>query len=234
MRLIILILLTASISTLASCSWFSRGSGNCLDDNSCEGDQNALNVRNTSKTWHCYGKTRGEPWNCLENRDDDLIVAVSDKAPPPRPGSIQTDLGTDPAQPRAEISFEDERLSSTDEPITREISAETPTEPPKEKKNAIFSFPPTHYAIQLIALQSVDGILSFATNHNIDSPRYVRILSQGSDWYVLLLGIYADLTTARQSADDWNQAESPESKPWVRPLGPLQEAARNVQATGES
>ncbi|MBT4492056.1 MAG: hypothetical protein HOC70_02360 [Gammaproteobacteria bacterium] len=86
--------------------------------------------------------------------------------------------------------------------------------------------------MQLIALQTIEEIVVFAADHKITTPNYVRIRSQGNDWYVLILGIYDDEGEADRVAAEWAADHQPLSKPWVRPLGPLKRAALAAETTG--
>jgi septal ring-binding cell division protein DamX len=44
----------------------------------------------------------------------------------------------------------------------------------------------------------------------------------------LLLGIYPNKSAAEKAASDWIAAKNLKVKPWIRPLGPLQDAIREA------
>ena len=88
------------------------------------------------------------------------------------------------------------------------------------------------FVVQLIALQSLEGIITFAREHGIDEPGYVYIRHQDQKWYALLLGFYADRETAQQAADAWELANQSLFEPWVRPVQSLKAAARGSLTGG--
>lgn len=68
------------VTLITSCSWSwpfgNRDTGNCLDDDSCEG-ANPFEEQLVGGTWYCYGVSRNEPWDCSQQENADKIVAVS-------------------------------------------------------------------------------------------------------------------------------------------------------------
>jgi len=82
------------------------------------------------------------------------------------------------------------------------------------------------FAVQLLALQEEGAILAYARSKGLNSPLYARINNQGSEWYVLLLGVYPDRSAANFAKDEWERSKSLTTRPWIRQLGPLQDAVR--------
>jgi septal ring-binding cell division protein DamX len=83
----------------------------------------------------------------------------------------------------------------------------------------------TSFAIQLIALQTLEKVLQYTEEFNLNPPMYVKIRSQDSDWYVVLLGIYETRPEADAASEKWASSHNPSSRPWVRPIHPLRKAA---------
>lgn len=217
MRYLTLVLLLSSLSACSLWPWKAEKTGNCLDDDSCE-NTNPFEQLMVEGTWYCYGSDRDAPWDCSQEEDPDKVVALTD----PEPAFIPEDenLRSD----RAELSFAEEDISigaPQSEPATSSDSG---------AQADLFSFADSSFAVQLIALQTIDEITDFADEHDMDSPTYIRIRSQGSDWYVLILGVYRDQDEAESAAADWSERHGPTSKPWVRPLGPLKRAALAAEA----
>jgi len=99
--------------------------------------------------------------------------------------------------------------------------AETPTDLLSKYSN-------NSYAIQLIALRTLDEVSEYADGLNLNPPMYVKIRSQGSDWYVVLLGIYETRAEADAASEEWASNHDPSARPWVRPIHPLKKAANLV------
>ncbi len=236
---IVLIMLLTSCSWSLGWPWGSNKTGNCLDDNSCE-SSNPFEEKLIGGTWYCYGADRREPWDCSQTQDDNKIVFIVDKprrvtAPPASVADI-----VDRLQKRAEISFQGENIRSAStstpaESMPEQIAGIAISEPRGSTGYpaavALAGFSDDSFAVQLIALQTLEEIEEFATLHNIEPVTSIKVRSQGVDWYVLILDIFEDKAMADQAAHDWAQSHEPDSKPWVRQLGPLKEAAQSVDAS---
>ncbi len=232
------ILLVATL--LTSCSWslpFLGGtnSGNCLDDDSCEG-ANPFEEQLVGGKWYCYGVARDEPWDCSQEEDPDKIAALTDPVEPSQAGRGDFDIsallaGTAPATnspsddqqdtpQRAELNFSegdsDTSISSADKSAGTELTY-------------LDAYTNDSYAVQLIALQTEEEVNAFARDHDIETPNYVMIESQGSLWFVLILDVFAEKSMADQAAAQWIETHEPNSRPWVRPVGTLKEAARRAE-----
>ena len=205
----------STLMLLSSCALWPFGkkeAQSCLDDNSCE-TSNPFEEALIGGTWHCYGKSKDEPWDCSQVEDNSKIVAIAETT------RVQPPEAEPPAPIRQELALQDE-ISS--DPVT--AKAEVP--------DILAGHPESSFAVQLIALQTRGEVNDFAANHNIETPLYVNIESQGNTWYVMLLGVYSSKSEADTAADAWQAQHNPASKPWVRPLGPLRQAALRAAGDG--
>ena len=131
---------------------------------------------------------------------------------------------------RVEISFENETIEHQPaNPIVNNDSQGTPDHraPTKAELQALADFsdyPDDSYAVQLIALQSIQEALDFANEYDLAAPMMARIRSQGNEWFIIILGIYDTMDEAQAAGADWQSAHDPGSKPWIRPVGPLKQA----------
>jgi septal ring-binding cell division protein DamX len=106
-----------------------------------------------------------------------------------------------------------------------EVSAmEAPT-PQAVPTDLLSGYSNTSFAIQLIALQTLEQVTEYVEEFNLNPPMYVKIRSQDSDWYVVLLGIYETRPEADAASEKWAASHDPSSRPWVRPMHPLRKAA---------
>jgi septal ring-binding cell division protein DamX len=93
----------------------------------------------------------------------------------------------------------------------------------------LLSQPENFYTVQVIAMRSEENVLQYARLNGMQYPLYTRIANDDGPWYVLLLGVYPDVTTARQAMTDWLRAKNLKVNPWVRQLGALQASIRRAQ-----
>jgi septal ring-binding cell division protein DamX len=119
-----------------------------------------------------------------------------------------------------------EQATGTSETQTMEQAAEPTKTISATGSEEILSLPGDYFTVQLMAMKNEEKVLEYATVNGIGNPLYVRILSQDINWYVLLLGTYADQSTANDAKADWEESRDLEVKPWTRRLSPLQDAIR--------
>ena len=235
------------VTLVTSCSWSwpwgASKTGNCLDDGNCEG-ANPFEEKLKGGTWHCYGVSKKEPWDCSQEQDDTKIAAVEDSPEridspervdsPERINSPERldspELANSPEQAfeneenavpdhRAEMDLADNISNSA------EVSGmEAPTSQ-TGPTDLLSGYSNTSFAIQLTALQTLEEVTQYTEKFNLNPPMYVKIRSQGSDWYVVLLGIYETRPEADAVSEKWASSHDPSSRPWVRPLHPLRKAA---------
>ena len=219
MRYVTIFLVTLVTSCSWSWPWGATKTGNCLDDGNCEG-ANPFEEKLKGGTWHCYGLSKKEPWDCSQEQDDSKIMAVEDspeRINSPEPAFVNEEAAA--PELRAEMDLADNISNSA------EVSAmETPT-PQAVPTDLLAGYSNTSFAIQLIALQTLEQVTQYAEQFNLNPPMYVKIRSQDSDWYVVLLGIYETRPEADAASEKWASSHDPSSRPWVRPLHPLRKAA---------
>jgi hypothetical protein len=124
---------------------------------------------------------------------------------------------------RAEIDLAD-NISNSGEISGEESGLET-SSPQAMPTDILSGYSNTSFAIQLIALQTLEQVTRYAEEFNLNPPMYVKIRSQDSDWYVVLLGIYETRPEADAASEKWASSHDPSSRPWVRPMHPLRKAA---------
>ena len=237
MRYLTLIIL---VSLISGCSFWPFGkekTGSCLDDDSCDTPASLEQQLVTNATWYCYGVSRDDGWDCSQEEDQTRIAVIPDQASP----TPQEEA----AAARAEMFFEDETIShqqpqaaptatsamqSGAAPVAAADKMMTNS---KSQQTGIFGFSDSAWAVQLIALQTMAEVDAFAAAHDLEAPNAVRIRSQGVDWYVMILGVFDDRSAADAAAEAWTDSQQPYSKPWVRPLGPLKQAALEAQSSGD-
>ncbi len=161
MRYLTILLVTLVASCSWSWPWGFKKTGNCLDDDSCEGT-NPFEEQLVGGTWYCYGKVRNEPWDCSREKDDNKIIAVVDSpermnSPEPMNAMDSPEaINNPPVQEdnpaiRAEIALSDHISSAAARVVeTGAIS--------------LSDYSDSSWAVQLIALRTLDEVARFADN----------------------------------------------------------------------
>ncbi|MBT5156346.1 MAG: hypothetical protein HOM44_19825, partial [Gammaproteobacteria bacterium] len=225
MRYVTIFLVTLVTSCSWSWPWGASKTGNCLDDGNCEG-ANPFEEKLKGGTWHCYGVSKNEPWDCSQVQDDAKIATVDDS--PARINSPERVDSPDPALDNEENTAPDHRAEMhLGENISNSVKAsdlEAPA-PQAVVTDLLSGHSNSSFAVQLIALQTLEEVTQYTEKLNLNPPMYVKIRSQGSDWYVVLLGIYETRAEADAVSEKWASSHDPSSRPWVRPLHPLRKAA---------
>ena len=98
----------------------------------------------------------------------------------------------------------------------------------RAERVSLLQWPAGHYAVQLIALESDQAVTALAERLAIPELQRIRLESGGRLFHVLLLGDYADRRDAEVASAGMVQ-RMPSLEPWVRRVGPLQEAVRRAQ-----
>ncbi len=225
--------------------WFKSDAANCMDNNSCETAENTTTKDGLDQPWYCYGAAKNEPWDCVRKKDSSKIKTIAVNQEPSQEEVSFEDSGygesgygesgyqesrsaddgntsNTPGTSRAELKVSDEISFAHKSVVSASDLAGIGASP-------LFPTDST-YAVQLIALQSIDALQVYAAAHQIDEPLYVRINSQQQNWYVLLLDTYPTREEAEAAASNWEAVHQPESRPWVRPLGPLIQAVEEAAA----
>ena len=228
MKLRLALIVLISTTLISSCSTlnktvdsigglFSKKEDKC-DGPDCE-TPSLIDNEQTAKKWHCYGQKGTEDWQCQTEADDNKIIAIQPEPPTPRnisrleatkqtatttqaPGTIQT------VPMQAEIPAIEKTISTEGE--------------------GLLDQPAGFFTIQLIALPEESEVLAYAEEFGIKTPLTARINSQGIPWHVLLLDIYPNKRAAEQAEAEWVVEKTLKVKPWIRQLGPLQDAIREA------
>ena len=243
MRYVTIFLVTLVTSCSWSWPWGASKTGNCLDDGNCEG-ANPFEEKLKGGTWHCYGVSKNEPWDCSQVQDDAKIATVDDSPARINSPELMDSLelanspelidspervdSPDPALDNEENTAPDHRAEMhLGENISNSVKAsdlEAPA-PQAVVTDLLSGHSNSSFAVQLIALQTLEEVTQYTEKLNLNPPMYVKIRSQGSDWYVVLLGIYETRAEADAVSEKWASSHDPSSRPWVRPLHPLRKAA---------
>ncbi|HIO75715.1 MAG TPA: hypothetical protein EYG63_00790 [Gammaproteobacteria bacterium] len=217
---------------LSSCSIIGKlgfgGNDKCAEG-ACETTR-ILENRELNKNWHCYGVPGDRSWDCVAEAQPGKIATVIPVTPKqPRPERLMAaadpDITTHPME---------ETLSAIEQPMKQpieqsiELTIERPTNS-EEGAVVIMGQPDDFYAVQLIALKDEAKVIDYARQNGIEFPLYARIESQETEWYVLLLGIYSDLSSAESSRSQFEGTRVLKVRPWIRKLAPLQDAIRLAQ-----
>lgn len=91
----------------------------------------------------------------------------------------------------------------------------------------LLSLPANFYALQLLAMSSQEALDSFAAEQGLRQTISTRVARDGTVFYVLLAGIYADQDAAERALASLPPAVQA-LPPWIRPLGLLQRAMRQA------
>lgn len=174
-----------------------------------EAEREAPRLLDNSKaenTWYCYGRDE-DAWECVQEKNPDLVRKIE-----PAPAVSERPAPSMPV------------------PARETVPLEPPEPPPATVDDPLLTQPEDHFAVQLIALQSEEDVLTYARSNGISEPMYTEIENDGTRWYVLLLGVYPDQQTAASARDEWARTKSLKAQPWIRRLGPLQDAIRTARA----
>ena len=128
------------------------------------------------------------------------------------------------------VCVQDPALVANPQPRQQHQSAIVPDSPAGQESShrLVLGWRPGDYTVQLIALESMSAADEFAAEIRLAGLHRVRIESGGQVLYAMLLGPYTD-----RGAADRAVAGLPQNvqslEPWVRKIGPLQEAMRRAQ-----
>ncbi len=174
-----------------------------------ERERNATRLLDTDQTkptrWYCYGQSE-EVWECRKARDLTLVKTIQ-----PEPRNPETPMATAP---------EPNPWPVASDPLPASI-----------EDNPLLSAPADFFTVQLIALDNEADIIAYANTNGIESPLYARIQSGDDVLYVLLLDIYPDQASATAAMNEWMRTRALRIDPWIRRLGPLQQAIQLARAT---
>ncbi len=234
-------ILMMALMTVNGCTFI----GGFFDGDDCKGQAcdtpELLTSPTTKREWYCYGKADRSGWQCENASDSSRIAAVNPQAISQEPvqEAVTQQQETTVPNPAPEPAREPvPEPVATAKPILEDTPSEKPalvSDKPEESLptstgiESILQYPADAYAVQLLALQDEEAVIQYAQQYGITEPLYTRINSQGSEWYVLLLGIYPDRPTAATAKDNWEKNKTLRTRAWIRKLGPLQTAVRAAQ-----
>ncbi len=222
------------IISLSSCSsfggkWFGGKKDECADG-ACDGTATTAQ-KIAQETWYCYGVQEDRSWDCTNKPEPEKIMAVD-------PALVTKTSSRKPPPPLEETALSSPQDSiATQSPASSEESLEKPVVQAQKiladtsksiSTQLILATPKSHYTVQLIAMKDEASVQEFARKNGLEDPLLAHIQSQGADWYVLLLGTYADKANAEKARDTWEATRILKARPWVRKIAPLQKAIRLV------
>ena len=179
-----------------------------------------------------------EAWDCVQ---DDILAEnpIPDRIPE---GTLEKEQGTPtsiPGQNETRVNpkglrpFEDglpsppEQILKTPNPDPSLPLHEQLSYRPNQDRN-LEDLPSNYYTIQLLALSNKSALNKFAARTKINGLSAAEVEKDGSFFYVLLLGVYEDKTTAEKVAQNLPRSLR-DVTPWVRQLGSLQDAMRRAK-----
>ena len=113
-------------------------------------------------------------------------------------------------------------------PVAKRETAPAPAPAPANGRGqSVLDWPPEHFAVQLVALESAQAASAFAAEAGVPRLRQERIESGGRFFHVFVVGPFARRREAQATAARLAQ-RLPPPEPWVRPVGTLQAAIRRA------
>ena len=110
-------------------------------------------------------------------------------------------------------------MEAEPEPVEAAAVAETESEA-MTAEDEIMNQPADYYTVQLFASVDIDRLYRFAEQIQLSVRYAIPTVRDGVTWYVLLLDIYPDFTSAKAGMAE--VAGTLSTKPWIRSLGSLQ------------
>ena len=98
---------------------------------------------------------------------------------------------------------------------------------------ALSELPAHFYTVQIVAMSSMEALESFIKEHRQSDVLAARVEANGEFYYVLLLGIYETLASAKAAAASRSESLM-NIEPWVRKLGSLQGAVARADELADS
>lgn len=118
-------------------------------------------------------------------------------------------------------SFAPDSVAETIEPEATATSVAVDSESDASSvEEQILAMPATNYTVQLFASVDIDRAYRFAEQNQISVQYVVPTVREGIIWYVLLLDVYPDYSSAKMSMEDISASLT--TQPWVRSIGSIQ------------
>ena len=99
--------------------------------------------------------------------------------------------------------------------------------PVGEQEAYLRDLPKNYYAVQLMALRHGENVGVYVAKNGLEGSLKARVARDGETLHVLILGVYADIDSARRAVANLPPALQ-DITPWVRSLGSLQQAMRHT------
>lgn len=188
----------------------------------------------TDDDWQCRPAPDGG-WACTR---ESVAAEAADgvEAPvvvaPPAAAPVPAAPAAPREAPRAEPG---EARAAAPPPPARAVpqQRQRPAAPALAETALLANVPATHYAVQLIALQSEAALDGFVAERQLGAMTRVRVESGGRLHFALVAGVYP----SRGQADQAVAALPPALralKPWVRTVGSLQAAMARADALAQA
>lgn len=208
--------------------------------------------------WFCQANAAWDDWDC--SQDSRLAInplptpLPKPPQPPPVPAVMEQgsavaatapdplQVDTDPvttnvaavgmwttaaASPPGATPFSGHSQQAAEEPDWRHLAYRPAAVTPLNKLPAQF------YTVQIVALSSMEALESFRIAHRLSGVLGARVEAGGEIYYTLLLGVYENLTDAKAAAAS-RPASLQHMEPWIRKLGPLQDAVVRADVLANS
>ena len=117
-------------------------------------------------------------------------------------------------------SFAPEMAVEEAEPVEAAAMMAPETTGMTAPEQEIMNQPADYYTVQLIASVDVDRVYKFAEQNQLSIRYVVPTMRDGVIWYVLLLDVYPDYSSARTAMEE--VAATLPTQPWIRKVGSVQ------------
>lgn len=167
---------------------------------------------------------KSSPW---EQQRPQQSQRSSIDAEAPAAASYKEELAAvDQSLQEVELNYQSEAVDSVvpeEAPVAEAVDEAVPTEG-LSAEDEVLNQPADYYTVQLMASVDIDRAYKFAEKYQLSSHYIVATHRGDTIWYVLLLGIYPDYSTAK--AEMSAVADGLKTTPWVRKLGGIQKLMR--------
>ena len=170
------------------------------------------------KTYVCQVNAVSGEWECITTSTEDGSIIEDTEMQPTTPAA-SAPVTAQPSQPAVVRAVQPASPASA-EPVSL-----------RNPIDEILGQSAEAWTVQLIVLSERDALLAYASEHGVDVPLTAPIRAGGSTRHVLLLGIYADRKAAEGALEAFRSQRALSVDPWIRQLGPLQDAIRLARAT---
>ena len=116
-------------------------------------------------------------------------------------------------------SFTPDTVAEATEPEAAAVTTDLESDVSSVEKE-ILAMPATNFTVQLFASVDIDRVYKFAEQNQISVQYVVPTIRDGIVWYILLLDVYVDYSSAKMSMEDISASLT--TQPWVRSIGSVQ------------